>query len=176
MKPSAMVAIGLLLTASAVGCTPTVPSSALRLPPTSLQERQVQTRRFATSDEDKLQRASAQVLQDLGFQIDESETRLGVIVASKTREARDSGQVVAAALAALVLRTHVPTDRLQRIGASLVTRPAGSSVVAIRITFQRLVWNSDNELSTIEGVDDPRIYQEFFDRLSQSVFLAAQSL
>jgi hypothetical protein len=172
MKWIAMVAMGML----AAGCAPLVPSAALQLSPTSLQDRQIQTRRFATSDEEKLQRASAQVLQDLGFQIDESETRLGVIVASKTLDVRDAGQVVRALLAARILHVHMPTDRLQRIRASLVTRPAGSSDVAVRITFQRLVWDSEHALSTVEGVNDPTIYQEFFDRLSQSVFLTAQGL
>jgi hypothetical protein len=171
MKPIALVAMGLM-----AGCAPTVPPEVLQLPPTFLQDRQIQTRRFATSDEEKIQRASAQVLQDLGFQIDESETRLGVIVASKTRDARDGDQIAGAMLAAWVLHVHVPTDRLQRIRASLVTRPAGNTEVAVRITFQRLVWDSDNELSTVEGVNDPAIYQEFFDRLSQSAFLTAQGI
>jgi hypothetical protein len=144
-----------------------------------LQERQIQTRRFASSDEEKIQRASAQVLQDLGFQIDDSETRVGLIVASKTREASATGQivpVVPVVLAANVFRMHIPTARRETIRASLVTQPVGSSHVAVRITFQRVVWDSDNMLSTREGVSDPRTYQEFFDRLSQSVFLTGQGL
>jgi hypothetical protein len=71
---------------------------------------------------------------------------------------------------------RMPVDRLQRIRASLVTRPAGKAEVAARVTFQRLVWNSDNELSRVEAVNDPAIYREFFDRLSQSVFLTAQGI
>ena len=167
--------LGMLLIANATGCASTVPPAALRLLPTSLQERQIQTRRFATSDEEKIQRASAQVLQDLGFQIDESETRLGVIVASKMRDASATGQIVRAILARL-LPLPLPTERLQEIRASLVTRPAGGADIAVRITFQRLVWSSDNQLSIVEGVSDPGVYQEFFDRLAQSVFLDAQGL
>ena len=153
-----------------------VPSAALQSPATSLQERQIQTRRFATSDEEKIQRASAEVLQDLGFQIDESESRLGVIVASKTRKAGNVGGIVRAVLAGDLLRVYRPTQGLQRIRASLVTRPAGSADIAVRITFQRLIWNSDNALLAIEGINDAELYQEFFDRLSQSVFLTAQGL
>src|SRR5262249_37737193 len=83
------------------GCVPTsVPPEALQLSATAVQDRQMQTRRFDTKDEEKLQRAGAQVLQDLGFQIDESETKLGVIVASKNRDARETGQIVGAVVVA----------------------------------------------------------------------------
>jgi hypothetical protein len=153
-----------------------VPAAALELQSTSLAERQVQTRRFATSDEEKIQRAAAQVLQDLGFQIDDSETRLGVIVASKTREAGGVVQFIPAPLPIFVFRVHLPTDRLQRIRASLATRHDGSSHIAVRITFQRLVWDSDNTFSTMESVGDPGLYQQFFDRLSQSVFRTGQGV
>ncbi|MBI2736790.1 MAG: hypothetical protein HYX38_09630 [Rhodospirillales bacterium] len=158
-------------------CTQTIPPEALQLSATSLQDRQMQTRRFDTKDEEKLQRASAQVLQDLGFQIDESETRLGVIVASKSRDATETGQIIGSIVVALVFGVHMPTDKHQKIRASLVTRPVDNgSDVAVRITFQRLVWNTQNNLSKIEGINDPKIYQEFFEKLSQSVFLTAQDV
>ena len=137
----------------------------------------MQSRRFGTKDEEKLQRASAQVLQDLGFQIDESETRLGVIVASKSRDATETGQIVGSIVVAIVFGVHMPTDKHQKIRASLVTRPVDNgSDVAVRITFQRLVSNTQNNLSKIEGINDPKVYQEFFEKLSQSVFLTAQDV
>jgi len=160
-----------------VACNQTIPPEALQLSATSLQDRQMQSRRFGTKDEEKLQRASAQVLQDLGFQIDESETRLGVIVASKSRDATETGQIVGSIVVAIVFGVHMPTDKHQKIRASLVTRPVDNgSDVAVRITFQRLVWNTQNNLSKIEGINDPKVYQEFFEKLSQSVFLTAQDV
>ena len=176
MASKGTIAMEMLTIASVAGCAPPVPPGALQLPPTSLQDRQIQTRRFATADEEKIQRASAQVLQDLGFQIDESETRLGVLVASKTGNADEPGPIVGAILATLALRVQMPADRLQKIRASLVTRPVDKAQIAVRVTFQRLVWNRDNQLLTVEAVNDPAIYEEFFDRLSQSVFLTAQGI
>ena len=65
------------------------PTKTTELSADSLQLRQLQTRRIDGSDEKALLAACVGVLQDLGFNIDESETRLGVIVASKDRSAVD---------------------------------------------------------------------------------------
>lgn len=159
------------------GCVQTIPPEALQLSATSLQDRQMQTRRFDSKDQQKIQRASAQVLQDLGFQIDESEAQLGLIVASKDRDATEAGQIAAAIVVAILFGARVSTDKHQKIRASLVARTVEHGVdTQVRITFQRLIWNQDNVLSKIEGVNDPKIYQEFFDKLSQSVFLTAQDI
>ena len=66
--------------------------------------------------------AAAGVLQDLGFNIDESETKLGVIVASKDRSAVTATQV-AGAVAMALLGAYMPVDKTQKIRVSLVTRP-----------------------------------------------------
>lgn len=48
-----------------------------------LARRQLETRSYETKDEEALLIASAQVLQDLGFTLDESEIKLGLITANK---------------------------------------------------------------------------------------------
>ena len=137
----------------------------------------MQTRRFGTNDEAKLQRASAQVLQDLGFQIDESETKLGVIVASKNRDATETGQIVGAVVVAVLFGVRMPTDKNQRIRASLVTKPVDNGAdTIVRITLQRTVWNTSNAISKNEVINDPKIYQEFFEKLGQSVFLTEEEI
>ena len=122
--------------------------------------------------------ASAAVLQDLGFNLDESETRLGVIVASKDRDATDVGQVVGAVLMAVLFGANMAVDKNQNIRASLVTRPHGENgtSVAVRITFQRMVWNTQGQVSKTEALTDPVLYQEFFSSLSKSIFLEAHKI
>ena len=71
-----------------------IPKDALSMNKTTLEDRRLQTRLFDTSDEGKILSASAGVLQDLGFNLDESETDLGLIVVSKERDATEAGQVV----------------------------------------------------------------------------------
>jgi len=156
-------------------CATQIPKEALRLAPESLPLRQLQTRRFDTSDEKVLLAAGAAILQDLGFTLDASEPRLGVLVASKDRSAVEAGQVIFSLLAAVVLRGPVPWDEKQKIRTSFVTRPAGTEKpsVLVRVTFQRIVWNTAKEISKLEPLDEPRFYQEFFEKLSKAVFLEA---
>ena len=152
-----------------------IPKDALTLSPESLKQRQIQTRKYETRDESKILAACAGLLQDMGFNLDESETDLGVIVASKMRSAVDAGQQVLAILAALG-GTYVPTDKEQKMRVSIVTRPVGENHIAVRVTFQRMVWNTQGQVTVREGLIDPNIYQEFFGKLSKSIFLEAHEI
>ena len=157
-------------------CQQTIPKEALELSNESLQQRQTQTRRFDTTDESRLLQAGAAVLQDLGFTIDESETPVGLIVGSKDRDATEVGQVAGAIVIAILFGAAVPIDDKQKIRASLVTKPLDGNKTALRVTFQRIVWNNHNQVSKIEGLTDPKMYQEFFDKMSASVFLTANEI
>jgi hypothetical protein len=167
----------LLVAASLVvtGCVQQIPKEALELRQESLQLRQLQTRGFETSNEKKLLSSGAAVLQDLGFSIDESETPLGVIVGSKDRDAVEAGQVAGAVMVAVLFGVSMPIDKNQKIRASLVTRPTDKKT-NLRVTFQRIIWNTQGQVSRTESVEDPKIYQEFFEKLSKAVFLEAHEI
>lgn len=161
---------------SLTACMPSIPKDALTLRPDTIALRQLQTRRFDDNDEKKLLAASIAVMQDLGFTLEESEVGLGVIVASKDRDATDGGQVAGKILLAVLFGANTPIDATQKIRVSLVTRPTENGATNVRVTFQRLVWNDRGELSRIESLEDPTIYQEFFEKLSKSVFLTANQI
>ncbi len=183
------------------GCATQIPTEALQFQPDTLANRQLQSRKYDIKSEKELLTASNNVLQDMGFNLDESNMPLGVIVASKNRDATDSGQIAGAILMAALFRVQTNYDKDQKIRASLVTKPAATnnpiqvdvttktgkqvkfsqpveapSGYVVRVTFQRLVWNQKGVLSKIEGINDPEIYQEFFDKLSKSIFLQAQNV
>jgi hypothetical protein len=171
-----LVACGLL-----TGCA-TVPTDALVLSPESMELRRMQTRRIDGISEKDLLNASVGVLQDLGFEIDEAETKLGLIVASKDRSAFTPSQL-AGVIALALLGVQMPMDKTQKIRVSLVTHPAlaqdGNPIPmsqVIRITIQRIVWNDQNQISRTESIEEPEIYRQFYEKLSKSIFLEVQSI
>ena len=122
--------------------------------------------------------ASAAVLQDLGFNLDESETDLGLIVASKRDAVVHSKVTDLIRLLELLTDTDFVLDKEQRLRASLVSWPVKGTEKQfyVRVTFQRIVWNTDNDITKQQSLNDPVLYQMFFERLSKSVFLEAHSL
>lgn len=164
------------------GCATSVPKEALQLSPESLKIRQLQTRRYDT-DEKTLMNASAALLQDLGYNIDETSMETGVITSSKHRDATTPSQIVGAVFIALLTGVPASVDRDQVIRASVVTRPvhadsngSANDQTVVRVTFQRIVTNTQNQVTRQEGIVDEDIYREFFNKLSQSLFLEAHDL
>ena len=158
------------------GCQTTVPPEALKTTEQTLEMRQMQSRRFDTADEKKILAACAALLQDLGFNIDESCSELGVVVGSKNRSAVETGQVIGSIMIALLTGADTPYDQSQRFRASIITRPTEENKsVIVRVTFQRTVWNSAHQISRNEAMSKPEQYQEFFDKLSKAVFLEANN-
>jgi len=171
------------------GCATGIPKEALQLTPESLAARQMQTRRFDGSDEKALLAAGGAVLQDLGFILKTSEPDLGVLVADKHRSAVEAKEVVAKVAASIVLTLLVaagggnravvlPWDHHQLITTALVTHPsgAGDNATLVRVTFHRTVWNNENKVTKMEPLHEPAFYEEFFQKLSKSVFLEAQKV
>ena len=165
-----------------LACQPkNILKEALTCSPDFLKDRQLQTRVFEAVDEQKLLTASAAVLQDLGFTIDETDVRSGVIVCSRDRDVTETAQVIlSVALEILSILagqpTSVPYDKTQKVLASLVTTPVDTQRTAIRLTFQHIVWDQNGNIRKREQLNEPAIYQEFFSKLSKSIFLVAHEI
>ena len=141
-----------------------------------LARRQMETARFETNDEETILSASAGVLQDLGFTLDETETKLGLITAYKNREASSAGARAAIIMLAAFSDSKPVYDTEQKIYTTLVsTKSKESAGYNVRISFARVITNNLHETRN-EKIDDPKTYREFFDKLSQSLFLTAHEL
>lgn len=176
-KPAKFLKLSIIifLCLGIIGCA-SIPKGFLKPSEDSLANRQLQIRQYDTTDEEKIITSVAGVLQDLGFTLDASETKLGFVAASKKADATSVGQVFWAAFLGgqdAVLQC----DRVQVIKASVITKPSleGNKMV-VRVTFQRVVWNSLNQINRVETIKEPEMYQKFYDSLSKAIFLEAQKI
>jgi hypothetical protein len=158
-----------------VGCA-SVPTGFLKPDESALEKRQLQMRQYETTNEEQILTAVASVLQDLGFTLDNSETKLGFVAASKKADATDAGQIF---LVALLAGSNAVgnCDASQVVKASVITKPSiDEKKIAVRVTFQRIVWNMRGQINKVESINDKEIYQKFYDSLSKSIFLEAQKI
>lgn len=187
-----VVPVPILALALLTGCvTDTRPDELLQLTAEGPRNKAMQTRFFETKDEAELLSASAAVLQDLGFQVEESVREVGFLRATKERSAREYGQditrfVIFLLSTALVFVQQppivIPVDLHQKIAAALVTRPVNPEATRheVRVVFYRVVWKGDGSAGRqaippgeqrMEMLRDPFMYQTFFAKLSKAVFL-----
>lgn len=173
----------ILLCFGIIGCA-SIPTGFLKPSESYLEKRQLQIRQYDTTNEEQIVTAVAGVLQDLGFTLDDSETDVGFVAASKKADATSAGQVVGAALLDTLgilfggySNVSAIVDAVQHIKASVIIKPSldGKKIVA-RVTFQRIVWNKSGQLSRIETINEPVMYQKFYDSLSKAIFLEAQKI
>jgi hypothetical protein len=172
------------------GCTTSRPTSEFfELSPETPAHRAAETRYFETENATELLSASAAVLQDLGFHIEESARDVGLLRAAKERSAREYGQEIERFFVLLLSfgKMLMPIDLHQQIAATVVLRPVDETGrrQEVRIMFYRVVWQGDGQSDktylppggqSMQMVRDPAIYQQFFAKLSKAVFLEAYTL
>jgi hypothetical protein len=138
------------------------------LRPNAGEIRARQTAQLAGGEE-RLLVESTQVLQDLGFTIEESAPQIGVLAGSKDRDAVEAGQVavqVAAtiALALVGVRYQPVWDTDQVIRATLTTQPLGPRDSGLRVSFERIVTNNQG-LSRVEDLTEGEYSTGFFGKV-----------
>lgn len=186
-----LVLSGALLSGCVGGPAATAESFFVTTPETA-KHRALQSRTFDTADEKELLSASAAVLQDLGFQLEEVSVDVGMLRAAKERSAREAGQEIMQGFVAVLSAIGgkiliIPVDVHQQISATLVTRQVegNPSRFTVRILFHRTVWKGDGNAGDnhippgahrMEMIADPKIYQQFFAKLSKGLFLEAHQI
>ena len=179
-----MLAAGLSIS----GCQ-TLPEDAFRLTESALELRAMQSRSYEDVTEIEILSASSAVFQDLGYAIDEIEKELGVVSASKRADATNEAEIVgkiALDIADCILTfllgcendSYKSSKDVQDIRMTLVVFPDQEQADKhrVRLTMQRFVWDRAGALYEQETIDDPLVYQAFFDKLSKSVFLEKEDV
>lgn len=145
-----------------------------------LERRNIETRVFDTQNEKDLLTASAQVLQDLGYSIKESDVNLGLITAEKNSDVTTkAGKVALATLSILSMavdKSETTYEDVQKFYVNIVTTPTKEKTTKVRVLFTRRSWDNKGNIFKVEKITDTKTYQQFFDKLSQSVFLTANGI
>jgi len=167
----------ILLFLISAGCAPVIPKDTFLVTNTQLEQRKLETRMYDGIEETALIVASSNILQDIGFTLENSEIELGVLTGSKDRDAGSTGEAVAMVLLAAFAGTTAEYRDSQRIRVTLVVRPSKASKTSnyCRVTFQRIVIMNTGR-KYYETLRAPDLYVEFFAGLSKSVFLTAQKI
>ncbi|MCW8914643.1 MAG: hypothetical protein OQK24_02185 [Magnetovibrio sp.] len=121
------------------------------------QKRQIDSRRFETSDEVMVLNAIVALLQDTGFKVGETDLTTGLVSGSKGSE-RGTAWFGS------------------NIRITVTTTPVKDGSIQVRATFQDIITGRDPRFYRGRSSFDPALYQNFFDKLSQSLFLEAHSL
>jgi len=184
MKVGRISCVGLSLVVTltlAVGCSnPNAYAMQVGQPVKApMAVREAQTRSVPGTDQVAVLSNITQTLQDLGFAIRESSVDLGVVTGTKQRDAEETGQVVAqVALTvafAVLGAAYTPTwDKTQEIHVTTVVAPTRSlSDYSVRVSFDRYLTNNQGVQWRTELIQDPAIYQDFFNKLFHSSTLKA---
>ena len=156
---------------------------------TTIEVRESQTRSFE-ADEAEILGASVALLQDMEYNVDEVETRLGVLSASKVVDADSAAQkaglialdVVNVLLSALTGSTpggsaYSSADDQVGVQLTLVVLPslAREAEYTARFTLQSTLYDKAGLVKERQLVDEPEAYQDIFDKLSQALFLETEA-
>lgn len=184
------------------GCGVSVPRDLLQTEGSALAIRQLQTRLYPTKDEEILITGAINLFQDMGYSIDTSNKDLGLILAFKSVDADNAGTDILRFLALLnkpiwdTSGTGIP-DR-QEIHITFTVKPSmRDDGFLARITLKRvMVDESDTALGAdhasptgIPLIDQMQetaldrekllaeeLYDEFFEKLSKSIFLESNKI
>lgn len=178
-----------ILLFSLVGCTAV--DKYYILDKNYLRRRQIETKRFEAESEDLILKSALYVLQDLGFNLKEAEYDLGYLLATKNRDADNLTVNRSTDIALTVLdiisaalsngRNYSSSGEMvydvsQQIFAVLVTSKSKTNKgFNVRANFARIVCNNQGTCR-YEQIPDEDIYQEFFDKLGQSLFLTGYDI
>jgi hypothetical protein len=161
---------------SVTGCeTTSTQRQMFRLSESTLEIREMQTRTFAASSEVQILAATAAALQDMEYNIDQIETPLGVITATKVSDADNAGEQFGRGLLDLLCGCGMSQDSADKHAITITTvvlpSLARSGEYVTRITIQQITYNKMSQVIAKGAIDDPASYQKIFERLSKALYV-----
>jgi hypothetical protein len=165
-----------------VGCAPTMPKDALRLPESTLELRSIQTRSFEAKSETAILTATVATMQDMEYNIDTIQIDLGVITASKTSDASSNSAIAGYTMLDLLCAaggTHcdasgkIPDKFRTTITMVVLPSLARPGEFTARITLHYATINNRGQVIGQKSIVEEETYQQVFEILSKAIFVQA---
>lgn len=168
-----LAALGVALSGGAC-VTATDPA---RVPIAPVAARETQTRLLDHIDTTRAMKVMIDTLQDGQFTIDRADAALGLIVGTRSTSRRASGAETALKWTSIVftygLSALLPWTKNEttQIEASANVSAVGDGS-RVRLTFTRRVLDGSGKLKRVEPITDPALYQDVFELMGRSLFVA----
>lgn len=141
-------------------------------PLTQLQLREIQTREFATKDLNLVMKSMMNVLQDENFILKNVVMDAGLLSAEQQNEIPSSGWSI---LARGLLGPEMRWDKHSITEISANVTPHGDKM-RVRVNFQRKTLDNRGNMSKSTTIQDPILYQVFFEKVGKGIFLQEQEV
>ncbi|OJW48503.1 MAG: hypothetical protein BGO67_04530 [Alphaproteobacteria bacterium 41-28] len=151
-----------------VACTPTI-KQPLK---TQLEVREFQTRTFDTPKTDEVLTAVVEAFQDQGFMVKNVVPQVGLVSASREVDVENEGQ---AAFQVFFMGQNAVWSKNALIEATANVKTQGGKT-KVRANFQEKVTNNRGGTDSVNTIEDPKFYQDFFDKVGKSIFIEKQKI
>lgn len=151
-----------------VACTP----PAKQHLKTQLEVREFQTRTFDTPKTDEVLTAVVEAFQDQGFMVKNVVPQVGLVSASREVDVENDGQ---AAFQVFFMGQNAVWSKNALIEATANVKTQGGRT-KVRANFQEKVMNNRGGTDSVTTIEDPKFYQDFFDKISKSIFIEKQKI
>lgn len=158
----------LVLTLCTASCVAPVPRPQL----SALEIRESQTRRYETRDTRMVMKALLNVLQDEGFMTKNAVSDLGLITAVKETDMQSNMDIFSQAII-YGRDARWPKNSILEATANVTERDRETMV---RVNFQRKVLDNFGATMSIDQIQDPRFYQDFFFKVDKGIFLQKERI
>lgn len=139
-------------------------------PPTQMELRSFQTREYDTTDTKLVMKAMLNVLQDMGFIVNDADAELGLLTASKWTGIDHTKKEIKRARKD---ETSLSKSLVLECTANISLFDKQSRV---RVNFQKRILDTQGATMEASPVEDAAFYQTFFSKVDKGIFLQQEGV
>lgn len=138
----------------------------------TLEIREFQTRTFEDADPKMVMKALFNVLQDDGYVTRNAVPDLGLLTASKETNARSAGDQM---LSSILMGRDARWSSMAVVEAT-ANVTGDRKATRVRVTFQKKMIDNFGAPMTVQVIEDPSFYQDFFSKVDKSIFVQREGI